>query len=54
MAMVAVLLLALLAVVLFGVGFLVHVLWYVAIAVAVIWVLGFVFSSGHQRRWYRW
>jgi hypothetical protein len=52
--MIIILLLALLAIVLFGFGFVVHFLWYLAIAVAVFWVLGFAFASGAKRRWYRW
>jgi hypothetical protein len=52
----AVLLLALL---LFGIGFAVHVLWWIAIVVLVIWILGFfvrsVEGAGSRRgRWYRW
>ena len=52
--MLALLLIALVAIVLFGIGFVVHFLWYLAIAVAVIWVLGFAFAAGAERRWYRW
>jgi hypothetical protein len=51
--MLAILLLALLAIVLFGVGFVAHFLWFVAIAVAVIWVLGFAFAAGDERSSYR-
>ncbi len=51
--MLPVLLLALLALILFGVGFTVHVLWWVALALAVIWVIGFV-ARPHGRRWYYW
>ncbi|MVU76086.1 hydrophobic protein [Nocardia sp. ET3-3] len=55
----AVLLLVLLLALLFvGLGFLLKVLWWVAIVVLLIWVLGFVFRSadaaGSRRRWYRW
>ena len=57
--MVPLLLVLLLALVLFGVGFAVKVLWWVAIAVLVLWALGFVFRTaegggGGRRRWYRW
>ncbi|MET9377318.1 hydrophobic protein [Streptomyces sp. NPDC002992] len=38
---------------LFGAGFALEVLWYVAIAVLVLWVLGF-FMRGASGRWYRW
>ncbi|MDT3396221.1 hydrophobic protein [Streptomyces sp. B1866] len=52
------LLVLLIALILFGVGFALKVLWWVAIAVLVIWALGFVFRTvehgGGRRRWYRW
>ncbi|MFI1095965.1 hydrophobic protein [Streptomyces sp. NPDC020917] len=47
----------LLAVLLFGIGFAVKVVWWVALAVLVVWLLGFVFRAaegGGRRRWYRW
>jgi membrane protein YdbS with pleckstrin-like domain len=54
----ALLLVLLLALVLGGVGFAVHVLWWVALVVLVVWLLGFVFRSagagGSRGRWYRW
>jgi hypothetical protein len=49
----AIILLALIAIILFGVGFTVHILWWIAIAAAVIWLLGFVAHSGSSR-WYYW
>ncbi|MBT2387015.1 hydrophobic protein [Streptomyces sp. ISL-11] len=56
--MVPVLLVLLLALVLFGVGFAVKALWWIALAVLVIWLLGFLFRStgagGSRGRWYRW
>jgi hypothetical protein len=55
--MAALLLVLLLAVVLFGIGFAVKALWWIAVAVLVIWLLGFVFRAaegGSRRRWYRW
>ncbi|NUS16056.1 MAG: hydrophobic protein [Streptomyces sp.] len=55
--MAAVLLVLLLAVVLFGLGFAVKVLWWIAAAVLVVWLLGFVFRAaegGGRRHWYRW
>lgn len=57
--MVAVLLVLLLAVILFGVGFAVKFLWWVALAVLVLWLLGFVMrrgtaARGGRSRWYRW
>ncbi len=50
MALFLVLLLILL---LFGAGFAVKVLWYVAIALLILWLIGFV-ARGSERRWYRW
>ncbi|HUL25253.1 MAG TPA: hydrophobic protein [Streptosporangiaceae bacterium] len=51
----AVLLLALL---LGGLGFAVHVLWWIALIVIVLWLVGFLFTGaragGPRRRWYRW
>ncbi|MEU6346819.1 hydrophobic protein [Streptomyces sp. NPDC046977] len=55
--MVPLLLVLLLALVLFGAGFALKALWWIAIIVLVVWVLGFVFrgaESGSRRRWYRW
>ncbi|MDI5962564.1 hydrophobic protein [Streptomyces sp. SL13] len=51
------LLVLLLALILFGVGFAVKILWWVAIIVLVVWLLGFVMRSGSgggRSRWYRW
>lgn len=48
----------LIALILGGAGFAWDVLWWVALVVLIIWLLGFVFtggaSSGSRRRWYRW
>ncbi|WP_030236166.1 hypothetical protein [Streptomyces sp. NRRL S-350] len=47
----------LLVILLGGLGFLLHALWWIALAVLVVWLLGFVFSGGSRgsgRRWYRW
>lgn len=48
----------LLALILGGLGFVLHVLWWIAIAALVIWLLGFVFRAASvgapRRRWYRW
>lgn len=46
----AVLLLALL---LGGLGFAVHILWLLAAIVLVLWLVGFV-ARGAEGRWYRW
>ncbi|PYC74538.1 hydrophobic protein [Streptomyces tateyamensis] len=54
----ALLLVLLLAVILAGVGFAIHLLWWVAVVVFVLWLLGFVFrgagAGGSRGRWYRW
>jgi membrane protein YdbS with pleckstrin-like domain len=56
--MVPILLVLLLALVLFGVGFAVKLLWWIALAVLVIWLLGFLMrgttTAGGRYRWYRW
>ena len=47
----------LLALVLFGAGFAVSVLWWVAVVVLVLWLLGFLARPGagsSRGRWYRW
>jgi len=49
----AVILALLLVALLFGAGFAVNVLWYVAIIALVLWLLGF-FLSGAESRWYHW
>ncbi|MEU1226568.1 hydrophobic protein [Streptomyces sp. NPDC005828] len=51
--MVPLLLVLLVILLLFGAGFAVEVLWYIAIAVLVLWLLGFLMRSGDSR-WYRW
>jgi hypothetical protein len=55
--MVPLLLVLLLALILFGVGFALKVLWWVALIVFVVWLLGFLFrgaGAGGRYRWYRW
>ncbi|WP_280915859.1 hydrophobic protein [Streptomyces sp. SPB4] len=53
--MVPLLLVLLLILVLFGAGFALKILWWIAIAVLVLWLIGFVArpKSG-SGRWYRW
>jgi hypothetical protein len=51
--MLVLLLVALLAIILFGVGFSLHILWVAAVIVALFWLIGFVARSGGGR-WYRW
>jgi hypothetical protein len=42
----------------FGAGFALKILWWVAVVVLVVWLLGFVVrgtsSGGGRGRWYRW
>ncbi len=49
----------LLAIILGGLGFAIHVLWWIALVVLVIWLLGFLVRSAEsagagRSRWYRW
>ena len=49
----------LLAIILGGLGFAIHGLWWIALVVLVIWLLGFLIrgaeGAGRSRgRWYRW
>jgi hypothetical protein len=48
----------LLALILGGLGFAVHVLWWIALIVLVLWLLGFFLTGagtgGPRHRWYRW
>ncbi len=55
----ALLLVLLLVLVLGGIGFAIHILWWVAVIALVVWLLGFVFrggagAGGSRGRWYRW
>lgn len=57
----AVILIALLIVLIIGgVSFAVHILWWVALAALILWLLGFVVRTGERAtgrgrsRWYRW
>ncbi len=55
--LVPLLLVLLLALILFGAGFALKALWWIAIIVLVVWLLGFVFRGAEgsgRRRWYRW
>lgn len=53
--MVPLLLVLLLALILFGAGFALKILWWVAIVVLVLWLIGFVARpKGGSGRWYRW
>ncbi|MBL1101415.1 hydrophobic protein [Streptomyces coffeae] len=56
--MIPLLLVLLLALVLFGAGFALKALWWIAVVVLAVWLLGFVVRStaagGARSRWYRW
>jgi len=56
--MIPILLVLLLALILFGAGFAVKILWWIAIIVLAVWLLGFLVrgtsASGSRGRWYRW
>ena len=56
--MVPILLVLLLALILFGAGFAVKILWWIALAVLVLWLVGFFVrgtsAAGGRGRWYRW
>jgi hypothetical protein len=53
--MALILLVLLLALILGGLGFVLHVLWWIAVVVLLIWLIGFVIRVGEgRRRWYRW
>ena len=52
-----ILLVLLLALILGGLGFVLHVLWWIALVVLVLWLLGFLVRVGEgtsRGRWYRW
>jgi hypothetical protein len=44
----------LLALILGGVGFAVHALWWIALILLVVWVIGFFVRGAEGARWYRW
>ncbi|MFF8278876.1 hydrophobic protein [Streptomyces lateritius] len=53
--MVPLLLVLLLVLILFGAGFMIEALWWVALAALVLWLLGFLTRSrAGGSRWYRW
>jgi len=56
---VAIILIALLVVLIIGgLGFVIHVLWWVALIALILWLLGFLLRAGEsassRRHWYRW
>ncbi|MGW5048818.1 hydrophobic protein [Streptomyces griseoluteus] len=56
--MVPLLLVLLPALILFGAGFALKALWWIAVIVLIVWVLGFIVrpagNGGRKGRWYRW
>lgn len=57
--MVLVVVLLLLVLLVGGLGFAIHILWWVALVLLALWLLGFVFrtaetAGSRRRRWYRW
>lgn len=57
--MVVILAVLILALLLGVFGFAVHLLWWLAVIVLAIWLVGFLFraaesAGGSRRRWYRW
>jgi hypothetical protein len=57
--MVPLILVLLLVLILFGAGFALKILWWIAAIVLVVWLVGFIARSGAgtgggRSRWYRW
>jgi hypothetical protein len=52
--MIPLLIVLLLAALLFGIGFAVHLLWIVAVIVLAFWLIGFVVGRRRRTRWYAW
>jgi hypothetical protein len=44
----------LLALILGGIGFAVHALWWIALVLLVVWIVGFFARGAEGARWYRW
>ncbi|HUK70751.1 MAG TPA: hydrophobic protein [Streptosporangiaceae bacterium] len=49
-----ILLILILALLLGGLGFAIHALWWIALIVLVVWLVGFLVRAGEGARWYRW
>jgi hypothetical protein len=52
-----ILLVLLLALILGGLGFAIHILWWIALVVLFVWLIGFAVRAGEgasRSRWYRW
>jgi len=52
--MIPLLIVLLLAALLFGVGFAVHLMWIVAVVVVALLLLGLAVGKRRNRRWYSW
>jgi hypothetical protein len=52
--MLALLLVLLLILLLFGGGFAWSVLWFIAVVVLILWLIGFFVRGAEGARWYRW
>jgi hypothetical protein len=57
--MLVILVVLLIALILGGLGFAIHVFWWIALVVLALWLLGFVVraaetTGSRRRRWYRW
>ena len=58
-AVALILIVLLIALILGGLGFAVHILWWIALIVLALWLVGFLFRAAEsgglsRRRWYRW
>ncbi len=49
-----ILLILVLALLLGGLGFAIHALWWIALIVLAVWLAGFLVRVGEGARWYRW
>ncbi len=49
-----ILLILILALLLGGLGFAMHALWWIALIVLVVWLVGFLVRTGEGARCYRW
>ncbi|MGH9101547.1 MAG: hydrophobic protein [Acidimicrobiales bacterium] len=52
--MIGIIILAIIALIFFGVGFAIHILWWLAIIAAIIWLIGFFVRPRRGGRWYYW
>jgi hypothetical protein len=52
--MALILLVLILAIVVGGLGFALHALWWIAAIILLFWLIGFAFRAGEGSRWYRW